>query len=114
LRLSVFVPLLPTTAAKRQWDATQRAFEFVGITGKGRTDCANRKRLPAFRQARARDETHWSRKDEGAMSKTPHRNVNRAAFRQRIARDEAPDNSRKMTIGKKEIFSSLGVIRRSG
>jgi len=62
------------------------------------------KRLPAFRRARARDETHWSRKDEGAMSTTPHRNVNRVANRQRIAPDEAPDNSRKMTIGKNEIF----------
>jgi len=48
-----------------------------------------------------RDELLWSRKneDEGAISHCWHRNVNLAA-RQPGPAGEAPDNSRKIPVGK--------------
>jgi hypothetical protein len=47
----------------------------------------------------------WSREDEGAMSHCKHRNVNSDA-RQPGPADEAPDNSRKIPVGKREMLET--------
>jgi hypothetical protein len=51
----------------------------------------------------ARDETQWSREDEGAISTTHTETSTVMLIRQRVAANEAPDNSRKMADGKQEI-----------
>jgi hypothetical protein len=59
----------------------------------------------AFRCTVTRDEKLWSREDEGAMSHCKHRNVDSDA-RQPGPADEAPDNSRKIPVGKREMLGS--------